>query len=192
MTGIIILAAGSSSRMGKAKQNLSFKGLTLLQTAVKTAVASNANTVAVVLGANTDVIFSTISTEPVHIFKNKQWAEGMGTSISFGLSELLKSQPQLSSVLFMLTDQPLVDEDFINKLTNQAAQGKIVTSSYNDTIGPPVLFDKQFFEEILEITGNEGAKKIMQKHPKAIVEVPFPQGAFDIDTPDDYSRLSKL
>jgi molybdenum cofactor cytidylyltransferase len=192
MTGIIILAAGASTRMGEAKQNLSFKGLTLLQTALKTAINSKTNTVAVVLGANVDAIYPTIGTEPVNIFKNEHWEEGMGTSISYGLNELLKLQPGLSSVLFMLTDQPLVNRDFINKLIDKAAPGKIIASSYNDTLGPPVLFDKQFFGEILKMNGNEGAKRIIQKHQKAVIEIPFPFGAFDIDTPEDYDRLSKM
>ncbi len=192
MTGIIILAAGSSSRMGEAKQNLLFKGMTLLQTAFKTALASKANVVAVVLGANVDAISPTIINQPVHIFKNEHWAEGMSASISFGLSKLLKSQPELSSVLFMLMDQPLVDDNFINKLIDQAAPGKIIASSYNDTLGPPVLFDKQFFEEILTMTGNDGAKRIIQKHQKAVIEIPFASGAFDIDTPEDYERLREM
>ncbi len=192
MTGIIILAAGSSRRMGKAKQNLLFNGQTLLQTAVKMALASKANAVAVVLGANADIISPTISTESVRIFNNKNWADGIGTSISFSLGELLKLQSELSSVLFMLTDQPLVDHGFVNKLINQAAPGKIIASSYNNTLGPPVLFDRAFFKELLAMTGNEGAKKIIQKHQKAVVKIPFPLGAFDIDTPEDYDRLCEL
>lgn len=192
MTGIIILAAGASTRMGEAKQNLSFKGLTLLQTAVKTALSTKANVVGVVLGANADAISPTISDQPVLVFKNVNWAEGMGTSISFGLNELLKLKPALSSVLFMLTDQPLVDYGFINKLIDQADEGKIIASSYNDTLGPPVLFDRQFFNDLLAMTGNEGAKKIIQKNQKAVTEIPFPLGAFDIDTPEDYARLSSL
>lgn len=192
MTGIIILAAGSSTRMGEAKQNLLFKGQTLLQTAVKTAAASNANTVAVVLGAYADAISPTIIDQPVQVFINTNWITGMGTSISFGLSELLKSHPDLSSVLFMLTDQPLTKRDVLDILINKASSGKIIASSYNGTSGPPVLFDKMFFEEILKMTGNDGAKRILQKHQEAVVEIPFPQGAFDVDTPDDYDRLSKL
>jgi molybdenum cofactor cytidylyltransferase len=107
MTGIIILAAGSSSRMGTAKQNLNFKARTLLQTVIETAMASKCQTVAVVLGANAELIAPTIKNEPVHILINKNWSAGMGTSISYGLSQLLNLQPELISVLFMLTDQPL-------------------------------------------------------------------------------------
>jgi molybdenum cofactor cytidylyltransferase len=188
MTGIIILAAGSSSRMGKAKQNLLFKGQTLLQTAIKTALTTNC-CIAVVLGANYDLVSPTIIDQPIYIINNQNWEAGMGSSISYGLSELLKLQPQTSSVLFMLTDQPFTQSDLINLLIDKAGTGKIITSSYSGTLGPPVLFDKVFFDELLALQGNEGAKKILQKHPETVIEVPFPDGAFDIDTPEDYERL---
>ncbi|MFD0749076.1 NTP transferase domain-containing protein [Mucilaginibacter calamicampi] len=189
MTGIIILAAGSSSRMGKAKQNLLFRGQTLLQNAINTAFGSHSDIIAVVLGANALNISSTIGTSNIQVFVNEDWALGMGTSISYGLKELLKIQPEISSVLFMLTDQPLVDQNFINQLIEKATPGKIVASAYNNTLGPPVLFDNSFFDDLLKMRGNEGAKKILQKYSNAVVELPFPEGAFDVDTPDDYDRL---
>ena len=191
MTGIIILAAGSSSRMGKAKQNLIFKEQTLLQNAVTTALASKADGVAVVLGANAELILETIKDQPVNILINKDWEAGMGTSISYGVSEFLKLEPTLSSVLFMLTDQPLVDADFINSLFDHASPGKIIASAYNDTSGPPALFDQLFFDELLKMQGIDGAKKIIQKQQQAVIEIPFTLGAFDIDTPEDYNRISK-
>jgi molybdenum cofactor cytidylyltransferase len=192
MTGIIILAAGSSSRMGTPKQNLLFKGQTLLQTAIKTAIAANCCSAVVVLGANYDLISPTIFDQPIHIFKNENWEEGMGSSISYGLSELLKLQPEMSSALFMLTDQPFTEPNLINMLINKAVPGKIIACSYNETLGPPALFDKVFFDELLATQGNEGAKKILQKHPEAVLSVPFPSGAFDIDTPVDYDRLRDM
>jgi len=190
MTGIIILAAGSSSRMGTAKQNLVFKGQTLLQNAVNTAVASKVDRVAVVLGANAELILDTIKDKTLNILINKDWEAGMGTSISYGVSELLKLEPKLSSVLFMLTDQPFVDAYFINSLIDQALPGKIIASAYKDTLGPPVLFDQVFFDDLLKMNGNDGAKKVIQKHLEAVIETPFALGAFDIDTPEDYNRLS--
>jgi len=189
MTGIIILAAGSSTRMGKAKQNLVFKGQTLLQTVIKTALAAQIEVVTVVLGANGQAIAPTIETTNVHVFLNPQWKSGMGSSISYGLKELLKIQPELSSVMFLLTDQPLVSSVFIRQLIEIAAPEKIIASAYNATIGPPVLFDKAFFDDLLKMQGNEGAKKVLQKYAQAVVEVRFPDGAFDIDTPEDYNRL---
>ena len=189
MTGIIILAAGSSTRMGKAKQNLVFKGQTLLQTVIKTALAAQIEVVTVVLGANGQAIAPTIDTTNVHVFLNPQWESGMGSSISYGLKELLKIRPELSSVIFLLTDQPLVSSVFIRQLIEIAAPEKIIASAYNATIGPPVLFDKAFFDDLLKMQGNEGAKKVLQKYAQAVVEVPFPDGAFDIDTPEDYNRL---
>jgi len=108
------------------------------------------------------------------------------------LNQLLKIQPELSSVLFMLTDQPLVETTLINEIIQKALPGKIIASSYDSTLGPPVLFDKVFFDELLVMQGNEGAKTIIQKHPKSVIKVPFDLGALDIDTPEDYDQLRKM
>ncbi len=192
MTGIIILAAGSSSRMGKAKQNLLYQGQTLLQIAVSTALKCNCEAVAVVLGSNADKIKPTLLNMPIHVFLNEDWKEGMGTSISFGLKELDKRYPNLENALFLLADQPLTDTTAINNLIIKRGEGKIIASSYNDTLGPPVLFNKAYFNDLLAMKGNEGAKKVIAKYPDAVTSIPFETGAFDIDTPEDYERLQNL
>ena len=188
MTGILILAAGSSSRLGTAKQSLEYKGQTLLQRAVQTALSSNAELIAVILGANAETLRTTIH-EPVNIFLNPYWEEGMASSIRYGLNELIKADPRLTSVILMLCDQPYVDETIINQLMEQAAPGKIIASAYNGTIGPPALFDREFFPNLLSLFGHEGAKSILLNHPQAVISIPFPLGGIDIDTLTDYDAL---
>jgi len=124
------------------------------------------------------------------VFHNDDCETGMGGSISFGLKELLKQHPELSSVLFMLADQPFADVNVIVTLIEKATPGKIIASAYNNTLGAPILFDKRFFDDLLAMQGNEGAKKVLQKYPEAVIEIPFDAGAFDIDTPEDYDRLN--
>src|ERR1700743_3229576 len=104
MTGIVILAAGSSSRLGQPKQNLVYKGKTLLQRAVETAMASICETVVVVLGANTEVIKPTIANYGVEIVENIEWNEGMASSIRNGLKKVLQMNPHVQSVILMLCD----------------------------------------------------------------------------------------
>jgi molybdenum cofactor cytidylyltransferase len=190
MTGIIILAAGSSSRMGTAKQALNYQGQTLLQRSVQIALASDCETAAVVLGANAEALRPTIINQPVQIFFNEDWEEGMASSIRCGITELQKVAPQLTAIVLMLCDQPFVDISIINQLINNALSGKIIASAYNETIGPPVLFDRVFFSELVSLSGHEGAKKIMLAHPEAVIQIPFPLGAVDIDTIADYDRLN--
>ena len=189
MTGIIIMAAGSSSRMGKTKQNLLYRGKTLLQTAVRTALQCNCEAVAVVLGANADEITPTLMSMPIHFILNKNWREGLGTSISCGLSGLSKLYPNMENVIFLLADQPLTDKSIIENLISLRGEEKIIASSYNNTLGPPVLFNKSFFNDLLEMKGNEGAKKVIAKYPGSVTVIPFAPGSLDVDTPEDYQRL---
>ena len=189
MTGLIILAAGSSSRLGTPKQNLVFQGTTLLQRSIATALASDCVQVMVVLGANAELIEPTIVDKPIQIIHNKEWQEGMASSIRIGISAMQQSTPQLESVILMLCDQPFADVSVINQLIKASAQNNLVASAYNGTIGPPALFSKSHFEELLNLQGNEGAKKLLLKYADEVFKVPFPLGIIDIDTVGDYERL---
>lgn len=189
MTGIILLAAGSSSRLGTAKQNLVYKGKTLLQRAIETARASVCEPVIVILGANSEAITPTIADYDVTIVQNSDWAAGMGSSIAAGIKELEKISTGSTSVILMLCDQPFVDTWLLNLLIMSQSKEGITVTAYNDTVGPPVLFDAVYFDELLELKGAEGAKKVFQQYPHAISEVPFPPAGVDIDTMEDFERL---
>ncbi len=190
MTGIIILAAGASSRMGSAKQNLLYRGQTLLQAAIDKALQCDCEIVAVVLGANADEIVQTLVGLPIRTFLNERWKDGMGSSIAYGITALTEQHPNLTHVLFLLADQPFTNADHLNKLIEHNQPGQIVASAYNSTLGPPILFDKAYFSELMELKGNEGAKKLVSKHANTVLAINFDAGAFDIDTPEDYERLS--
>ncbi len=189
MTGIIILAAGSSSRLGKPKQNLVYKGQTLPQRAIATAAASVCMPVIVVLGANEEVIKPTIENDTINIIHNPDWQEGMASSIRSGINALQKMEPKADSVILMLCDQPFVDAILLAQLVQKKSTKGIIASAYDDTTGAPVLFDAAYFDELLSLKGHEGAKKLLLKYPDNVVTVPFPLGGIDIDTMKDYERL---
>lgn len=190
MTGIIILAAGESGRLGKPKQNLLYQGQTLLQQAINHALNSHCKPVMVILGAYSDIIQPPIQDESITIVHNPDWHEGMASSIRLGVSAL----QQISGVnqaLIMLCDQPFVDTTILNSIlqTKQASRKGIVACAYNNTLGAPVLFGKQYFPELMELKGHDGAKKLLAVHHDDIAPVLFPLGAVDIDTMDDYKAL---
>jgi molybdenum cofactor cytidylyltransferase len=191
MTGVIILAAGSSSRLGTAKQNLVYQGQTLLQRAIETALVSICQPVIVVLGANENVIRPTIEEMPVNIISNADWQEGMSSSIRLGIKEIQKTEPNIASVILMLCDQPFIDFSILNVLVKtQTNNGRdIAACAYNDTIGAPVLFDVVYFEDLLLLKGQEGAKKLLVKYSDKVVSIPFPLGSVDIDTIEDYEKI---
>jgi molybdenum cofactor cytidylyltransferase len=189
MTGIIILAAGSSSRLGTPKQNLIYEGQTLLQRNIKAALATGCHPVIVMLGANINTIKPTIEGLPVDIVYNEDWEEGMSSSIRLGISELQKSHARVSSVILMLCDQPFVNTNLLEQLIPANSLQSITACAYNRAIGPPVFFDGYYFPELLLLKGNEGAKNLMLKHEVHITTIPFPLGSIDIDTMEDFENL---
>jgi molybdenum cofactor cytidylyltransferase len=192
--GIVILAAGPSSRLGKPKQLLHYKGKNLLQHVVSEAVNSNASPVIVVLGANSDSISKEIDKTKVHVVENKEWREGMASSVRMGLNILQKISPLAEAVIFMVCDQPYVSTSLLNDLINMQVESckPIVTCNYGEAIGPPALFHKSLFAELMQLQGDAGARKIIQQHSDEVATLLFTKGKIDIDTKEDYEALKNL
>jgi molybdenum cofactor cytidylyltransferase len=190
MTGLIILAAGESSRLGFPKQTLLFNGKTLLELAIEAGLKSKNRPVIVVLGANANAIENGIKAYDANIIYNADWAEGMASSIRIAIKNLQKLNA-VDGVVIMLCDQPFVTRAIIDNLLykQQETGKKIIASTYNGTLGVPVLFDRSFFNELLLLEGHEGAKKILNNHPDDIAAIPFEKGSIDIDTIADYEYL---
>ncbi|WP_373398503.1 nucleotidyltransferase family protein [Algoriphagus halophilus] len=115
----------------------------------------------------------------------------MSSTLIKGLEYLQKINP-VDQVIIMLCDQPFVDAKLINKLiATQAKTGKgIIASGYSKTFGVPILFGKAYFEELMSLTGDEGAKKIAAVHEDDLEIVPFPKGKTDVDTEADLRDLN--
>ena len=189
--GIIILAGGASSRLGQPKQLLQYHGQTLLDHSVNEAANAKADAVVVVLGKNADLFKDEIDKENVRVVVNKDWAEGMASSVRLGLDTLLNSKPYIDAVIFMVCDQPHISSLVLDELitTQQKTTKQIVTCNYGESIGPPALFHKKYFRELMELKGDIGAKNIIQKNMSDVATVLFPEGKIDIDTKEDYEAL---
>jgi molybdenum cofactor cytidylyltransferase len=191
MTGIIILAAGSSSRMGQAKQQLVYQEKTLLQLAIQAAIGVDDAKVLVVLGADHQTIMADVDSKLVSIVVNPDWEQGMASSIRAGIAALQELYPQIESALIMLCDQPFVDAALLQQLVDASVQNPdlIVASAYQNTVGVPVLLGKHWFDKLVTLQGQEGAKQLLMQHPDNVIAVPFEKGGIDIDTPQDYKSL---
>jgi molybdenum cofactor cytidylyltransferase len=192
--GLIILAAGASTRMGTPKQLLAYRGCTLIRHMAEVAIASYCQPIAVVLGANAERIKPEISQLPIQIVENQQWEEGMSTSIRVGLEALLAMNPNLNAVAIALCDQPFVSSPTLERIVEAYhLTGKpIIASEYSGTLGVPALFNRTLFSELMTLKSTEGAKKLIKKHIHQVFSVPFPEGAIDIDTPKEYEQLQTL
>ncbi|XZF15926.1 nucleotidyltransferase family protein [Chitinophagaceae bacterium MMS25-I14] len=190
-TGIVILAAGSSLRMGVPKQLLQYKGKSFLQHMTGQALnAPGAAVVAVV--ANDKSIIDELHGNPgLTIAINEAAEEGMASSIRIGLGALLQKEPGIQSCIFIVCDQPFVTTELLQKIITEAQNGVhgIVACSYDDTFGVPALFKKVYFRELLQLKGQEGAKKLLKMFSGDMSVVSFPPGKTDIDTPEDYNNL---
>jgi molybdenum cofactor cytidylyltransferase len=191
--GLILLAAGPSSRLGQPKQNLRYEGETLLQRAVYTAMASVCKPLVVVLGANADTLQANLHNLPVQIVRNSQWPEGMASSIREGIAAMNEHTPNLDGAIMMVCDQPFVTTVLLDEMVRQKRLHghTIIACAYQDTLGTPALFDKKFFPELMALEGQEGAKKLLFQHAEVVIPLDFPLGNFDIDTPQDYEALRK-
>ena len=189
--GVIILAAGGSSRMGSPKQLLPYRGTTLVRHAANAALESIADSVVVVIGGYADEVRNELDGLALSIVENPDWEAGMSSSIRVGLQELL-SADQIEAAIIMLCDQPFATADVLNELVDtQRATGKpIVASTYETTRGVPALFTRELFSALMSLTAGEGARRIISAHPENVATISFAQGAVDIDTPLDHQRLT--
>lgn len=192
MNALILLAAGASSRLGSPKQLLPFAGTTLLRHITQTALQVVPQTV-VVLGAHAAAIQPSVADLPVHITVNEQWEQGMASSIRCGVSAVLQQWQPVDNVLILLCDQPFVTGTLLQQLieAQQLADSMVVASAYNDTVGVPALFHKSVFPGLLSLSGQEGAKTILEQYRDNRAVVAFAAGATDIDTVEEYDLLLK-
>jgi molybdenum cofactor cytidylyltransferase len=100
--------------------------------------------------------------------------------------------PLAKGLILMVCDQPYVSAALLNDLlaTHYNTGKPIVTSGYAGTVGPPTLFHRSIFPELLQLQGDAGARSVLNKHRDEVEIVSFPQGRQDIDTEEDYQRLS--
>ncbi len=187
-TAILILAAGSSSRMRLPKQLLPYKRKNLLQRTIDEAVASRATAVYVVLGAHATDIQKSIRTDKATILMNRQWEEGLSSSIRTALASLPET---VDAAIVSLCDQPLLRTSVFDDLMGQfSASGKsIIACVYDGSPGVPVLFARKYFPELSALRGDVGARAIVQTHRDDVVLVPFADGAVDLDTPEEYQHF---
>ncbi|QBA64171.1 nucleotidyltransferase family protein [Muriicola soli] len=190
----LILAAGSSSRMGKPKQLLPWGNTTLLGSAIQVAKNSSSDIVLVVLGAKADLIRKKIEPFKTDFIVNEAWEMGLGGSIAKGVSYLVSQTPQPHAILIMLADQPLVTSVYLDELISNYQQGRgdIICTSYESKLGVPALFDKKYFTELALLQGDNGAGKLIRKHRKSSFSLNAGDKVKDLDTPEDYISLKAI
>ena len=186
----LILAAGSSRRLGQPKQLLPYQGTILLDWALAQAEAAQGlDEVIVVLGQAADEIRPRLQTTRAKVLISSTFTEGCSGSYKTGIGAL---DPQADAVMVLLGDQPGVDTAIINQVAEdwRAQGGSIALTSYRGHHGHPMVFAGALFERLLQLQGDKAAWKILDAHPEWVrhveLDCAFPE---DVDTWQDYEAL---
>jgi molybdenum cofactor cytidylyltransferase len=186
----LILAAGTSSRMGEAKQLLRLGESTLLGQVLENVRSSRVNEVVLVLGHAAEAIKEQIDTENLRVVINESYQQGMGTSLRAGLAAL---PPGVDGALIALADQPFVRAQTLDLLIDQygRSNAQIVIPTYKGFRGNPVLLDRSVFSEVMALTGDIGCRAIFGNHLEGIVKLPVEDIGIllDMDSKDDFELL---
>jgi Uncharacterized MobA-related protein len=190
----MILAAGASTRMGEPKQLLPLAGRPLLLRAVDATLASSAWPVVIVLGAHAEKIRPLLARLPVLVVENPAWPEGMASSIRTGVAILQQFSRSLDAALVALCDQPAFNAAVIERLvaTQRATSRSIVASRYLGRNAAPALFLRSHFPALAALTGEEGARSLLNASPDVVATIDAPELAQDLDTPSDYHAAQYL
>lgn len=186
----ILLAAGTSSRLGRPKQLLPFSGKPLVRHVAQQALASRLDDLYVVVGYQSAEVQAALDGLPVHLVENPAYRQGQSTSLRAGLLALPRD---VKAAAVLLVDQPLVDATLIDRLVGlyEESGAPIVAPQHNGRRGNPVLFDHAILAELLTVVGDTGAREIIAKHRDrlATLELPDDRAFQDVDTWDDYEKI---
>ena len=189
--GAIILAAGAATRMGRVKQLLPYRTTTFIGHAIEQARLAGFAPLIVVVGAESAQVRASVAALPVEIAENSNWQLGMGSSIRCGLHALQTTAPEIAAVAILLTDQPLVTGDHLRRMCALLSLDcSAVAAEYSGSIGVPALFQRKVFPKLLSLAPEAGAKQLLRELGEAVRPFPLPEAGTDIDSPEDYSRLT--
>lgn len=187
--GIVILAAGRSSRMKDQGHKLlaRFNGIPLLRKSVLSAIASDCQTVVVVIGEGHDALRDTIADLDVRVVENRGYASGMASSIRAGVMAAQENKPD--GMLIALADMPGIETAHLDRLMAafRRQQGAcVIRATGNKRPGNPVIFPSTWFERLERLSGDVGARALLKDNEAALVEVEIGKAALaDVDTPED-------
>lgn len=186
----VILAAGSSTRLGRPKQLLDLAGEPLLRHVVRNALGSKLDEVIVVLGPKAAEIDEAIGYLGQRTVVNPTHEDGQSTSLRLGLESI---QPDSEGAMFLLGDQPGVTPDIISRLIDcfHQSNAPVTQPRYANGPGNPVLFSSAVFPELSGVSGDEGARSVVARHRAeiAFVDVPETSIPLDVDIESDYAAL---
>ncbi len=187
----VVLAAGASTRLGRAKQLIEIEGESLLRRTVRAAIEAGCAPLFAVLGCEAERMRRELEGLAAAAVVNERWADGMGSSLRRGMEAVCAQESLPAGVLLMVCDQPKVTPEHLRKLLAEQGgkESRIAASGYGGKSGVPAAFGRDFFPELLAIKGDRGARAAIRRHPEAVSTVLWPEGAQDVDEPEDLAAV---
>jgi len=188
----LVLAAGSSRRMGTPKQLLAVKGKPLLELVVEQVCDSGVDDVLVVLGAAFDEIQRRVDLGRSRVLVNPDHAAGMASSLKAGLASL---DAGVERVVVILGDQPDVDAQLLNRLLDLQESSGLPAAAldFNGLLHPPVVLTRELWGDLMSLEGDVGCRAVIRARPDLVAKLHVETDLthpIDIDTPEDYFPLS--
>jgi len=184
----LLLAAGTSSRMGRNKLLLDAGGEPLLRRTARRALAGGLDPLLVVVGHQADLARQALAGLPCRIVLNPLYEQGIGSSLRAGVEAL---PPEADAVMVLLADMPHASPAMIRALAGRYRAGRapLVVSNYDGVDAPPMVYDRSLFPELRAMTGTCG-KQVVKRHRQEAEAVAWPAPALaDVDLPEDYARV---
>ena len=186
----VVLAAGSSTRMGRNKLLLDLGGESVVRRAVRQAIEAGLDLVVVVLGHEAERVEAELSGLSCVTVVNPDHAQGVGTSLHLGVA---RAATEAGALVVVLADMPFVTAAMIGAVVerSRATGAPLVVSQYGEVKAPPILYDRALFAELLSLPGERCAKQVVRRHKQEAQVVAWPEQALrDIDVALDYERAS--
>lgn len=185
----ILLAAGTSSRMGSNKLFFELNGESVLRGAVRRALAGGLSPVVVILGHESDKAWKEIEDLPCQWALNPLYEQGINSSLKAGVMAV---PPEAMAAMVLLADMPFVTPEMIAAMIAQyrATTAPLVISDYAGVNAPPMLYDRGLFPELLAMTGEGCGREVVKRHRAEAQVLSWPAAALaDLDVPEDYAKL---
>jgi CTP:molybdopterin cytidylyltransferase MocA len=187
--GALLLAAGASVRLGRAKQLIEIDGEPLLRRAARALLGTSPHTLIVVLGHEATALRTCIGDLPLQCIVSPDHAEGLAASLRTGVTALPAG---CDGALVALTDQPALDSGHLLALRDawRAAPARAAASAYAGVLGVPAVLPRTWFADVMHLRGDTGARALLRERSAQVVAIDAPALGYDLDTPDDLARPS--
>jgi molybdenum cofactor cytidylyltransferase len=190
----ILLAAGTSSRMGKNKMLFELGGESVLRGAARRALAGGLSPLVVVLGHQAELARRELDDLPCQTVVNPDYEQGITSSLRAGLGALPEVIAVIATVV-MLADMPFVTAEMIATMVERYRESRVplVVSDYEGVHAPPMLYDRALFGELMAMTETGCGKQVVKRHRHEAEVLAWPATALaDLDVPEDYARARAL